>query len=171
MKKLIIVRHAKSSWDFENISDFDRPLKLSGIQHAHLMAGRLKSKGIRPDLIISSPAARSLQTAVIFATDLGVDMSLVRIEKDFYESYVDKVMQILNALNDEVKTVLVFGHNPCWTNLANYLMDSYIDNIPTTGVLGIDVNTDTWADLAKNKQHLEFFDYPKKLVLPDAPKI
>jgi phosphohistidine phosphatase len=171
MKRLFIVRHAKSSWDYQDIADFDRPLKHKGISDAHQMATRLIARKLQPDLIISSPANRALHTGIILGQALSFDLSKLQLQRGFYESMVDEVMSIITKTPESINNLMIVGHNPTWTNLANYLMDSYIDNIPTTGVVCLEIQSSGWASLAERKHHLEFFDYIKKETLPDAAKI
>ncbi len=168
MKKLFIIRHGKSSWDIEDISDFDRPLRASGIHAAHFMGRKLADKGLRFDKVISSPAIRALHTACIFSTEQGISHQQISIEPAFYESRVDVVMNTLVEVSDSIYSLAIVGHNPVWTNLANYLMDSYIENIPTAGIICMDANIETWKDLRNLNHQLSFFDYPKKDLELDA---
>jgi len=171
MKRLFIVRHAKSSWDYQDIADFDRPLKLKGISDAHQMATRLIARKVQPELIISSPANRALHTGIILAQSLGYDLSKLQLQRAFYETLVEDAMAIITQTPNSINNLMIVGHNPTWTNLTNYLMDSYIDNIPTCGVVCLEVQSSGWEALAERKHHLEFFDYIKKDTIPDAAKI
>jgi phosphohistidine phosphatase len=118
-KFLHIVRHGKSTWDYDNVSDIDRPLKERGITETHKMALRFKSNYALPDVLISSPAARAMHTAIIYARTLGFPFHQFQIEEFIYSSYEDRVLQMIKELENEAHSVVIFGHNPTFTDLAN----------------------------------------------------
>ena len=161
-KILHIVRHAKSSWDYENISDLDRPLKSKGIISACEMARRMKSKNILPSLIITSPANRALHTAIIFARVIELSFNQFRIDPEIYGSDVDDLYRMIKSLDNEFHSVMIFGHNPEFTNLANFFAREPIDEVPTCGVVSIFFNTDKWQEISKDKVTKVYFDFPKK---------
>lgn len=161
-KVLHIVRHAKSSWDFQNISDYDRPLKLRGIMNAYEMARRLKIRNTLPELIITSPANRALHTATIFARVIELPFGQFCIDADFYGADPENILNRIKELNDKIHSVMIFGHNPEFTNLANFLAKEPIGDIPTTGMVSVTFNTDKWKELNKDKVTEVIFDFPKK---------
>ncbi len=112
MKTLFIVRHGKSSWDYDDISDIDRPLNERGIRDGYKMAGRLKKSGRKPGMIISSPAARALHTAIIFQRTLGISDRKFILDRDLYEAETEDIMEVIFGVDDGVESVMIFSHNP-----------------------------------------------------------
>ena len=163
MKELFIMRHAKSSWDDPMLSDFDRPLNKRGKEDAPLMGEYLKKSGIKPDLIISSPAKRAKKTVRIVAEALGYDNEQIRFVDSVYEASPQSLLYLVCQLPDDAKRVMLVGHNPGLTMLANILGDIAIENIPTAGVVGIAFDASKWEEACRMKGHTILFDYPKKL--------
>ncbi|WP_456451237.1 SixA phosphatase family protein [Hydrogenimonas sp.] len=163
MKELFLLRHAKSSWDDPTLGDFDRPLNKRGKEDAPLMGEHLAKLGIKPDLIVASPARRAKKTAKIVAQKLGYDESAIRWVESIYEASPQSLLYLVCSLPEEAKRVMLVGHNPGFTMLANMLGDIAIDNIPTAGVVGIAFDAKSWDDACRSKGHTILFDYPKKL--------
>ena len=161
-KTLHIVRHAKSSWDYENITDTDRPLKLKGIQNAYEMARRLKIKNSLPEFIISSPANRALHTAIIFARVIEIPLSKLVIDSTLYGSDPSAIVNLIKNTNNLIHSIMIFGHNPDFTNLANLFVKKPILEIPTTGIVSISFNVSQWADISKEMVLFVNVDFPKK---------
>lgn len=161
MKKLYLVRHAKSTWKYEDMADVDRPLKGRGISDAYSTANWLLQQKEMPDLIISSPATRALHTALIFARTLNYPFSDVIINEKIYEASPNDLFEVVRSINDNHNSVMIFGHNPSLTIFVNTCIDHRIDNVPTTGMACLSFNQQTWKDLDKRAE-LQFFDYPKK---------
>jgi phosphohistidine phosphatase len=161
-KQLYIVRHAKSSWDYEGISDIDRPLSIKGITDAGIIAGRLKSQNRIPSLMISSPACRAIHTATIFARVLKVPCEQMIIVEKIYQGGMHEVLNILEKVDDCYSSIMIFGHNPDFTMLANHFLKHPIDNIPTAGVVILEFSSGSWKDLKKLKTESEDFDFLKK---------
>jgi phosphohistidine phosphatase len=166
MKQLIIVRHAKSSWDNLLLADFDRPLNKRGETDAPRMAKRINERRIIPDLVISSPANRALSTCKIFCDVLQFPVERIQTEKKLYHASEDQILSVLKTVkdhpNDKEEVVMIFGHNPGLTEFTNSLLNEDIDNIPTCGVIGCLLSVQSWKDLKWGSGELEFFDYPKK---------
>ncbi len=160
MKKLYIIRHAKSSWSDETLEDFERPLSKRGKANAPMMGERLKEKDVMPDIIISSPAKRAKSTAEMIAKEVGYKKKVL-FDENIYEASVDELRKILTALNDKNSTVFLVGHNPSLNDLAQYYLD-FEANIPTCGVVEIGFKCDRWAEIEPRNAKLLFFDYPKK---------
>ncbi|WP_353661262.1 histidine phosphatase family protein [Hydrogenimonas sp. SS33] len=163
MKELFILRHAKSSWDDPALADFDRPLNHRGKEDAPLMGEHLKKLGIKPDLIVSSPAKRAKKTAKIVAEKIGYDVARIEWRDGIYEASPQSLLYLVCQLPDDAKRVMIVGHNPGLTMLANLLGDVAIDNIPTAGIVGIAFDAKSWDDACRMKGHTVLFDYPKKL--------
>lgn len=152
------MRHAKSSWDDFSISDFDRPLNSRGELAAPLIGKVLKEMKIKPDLLISSPANRAKTTANIIADTIGVDITY---QKSIYESSEMNIMMILNAIDEQVDSCMLVGHNPALTGVINALSSFSLDNLPTAGIVAITFES-TWADIKPMSGEFLFFEYPKK---------
>lgn len=165
MKKLVIVRHAKSSWDDESLPDFDRPLNNRGERDAPRMAKRLKEKRVFPDIMLSSPANRALTTCRVMADVLQFSVNKIQTDKRLYHASAQEILDVLRQLPDRAddeEVVMLFGHNPGLTEFVNLLLDESIDNIPTCGVVGCIVPLDTWKDLHWRCGTIDYFDFPKK---------
>jgi phosphohistidine phosphatase len=161
-KILFIGRHAKSSWDFPERDDIDRPLAERGLANAYDMAGRMKKRGDMPEYIISSPASRALHTAIIFARELKFPMKRLRVNEDLYMSGEDSLLKIITGMNGKFGSLMIFGHNPDFTNLANYFLKDQIYNIPTCGLVRMHFDVDEWGKISRSNLSDYFFDFPKK---------
>ena len=160
MKMLYVIRHAKSSWAEPGLDDFERPLNDRGRSDAPEMARRMKAKGIKPDLIISSTAERAQTTARIFADELGYPSESILLKPDLYETDIDTVFDVVQQIDTHASHVLIFGHNPTFTYFVNDLASARIDNIPTCGIAAIALNG-AWQDAGEDSGNLVWFDYPK----------
>ncbi len=161
MKKLIIIRHAKSSWDNPTLKDYERPLNKRGLRDAPFMAEVLKSHGISPDLMITSPAVRALSTAQIFAQKFDYDANEIIQEKSLYLGDIEEIIHSTFLIGEHMNEVLIFGHNPGITYFANVVCEANIENVPTSGALIIESNSPTWEDTDISKLELKHFLYPK----------
>jgi phosphohistidine phosphatase len=167
MKSLILVRHAKSSWKDSSLADFRRPLNKRGKRDAPYMGKLLKKMGIVPDLVISSPALRAAETAKIICAELGVPEEKIRFDEDIYLAGDDDILETVNSVNENVNTLMLVGHNPGLTDFSNLLSGEFIDNIPTTGIVGLSYDTGKWAELNSSSCSIKFFEYPKKHSIKD----
>ncbi|MFA6196344.1 MAG: histidine phosphatase family protein [Sulfurimonas sp.] len=159
MKKVYLIRHAKSSWKDSSQDDFERPLNKRGKSDAPLMGSKLKDRKIVPDIIYSSPALRAKTTAEIIARKIGFEKEIV-FKKDIYEASASTLHKILTKIDDNNSVVFLFGHNPS----LNELVEKYInfnENIPTCGVVEIEFDCDSWEDISVENARLVLFDYPK----------
>jgi len=162
MKRLVLMRHAKSSWDQPDLPDFDRPLNKRGKRDAPLMASRLRELGKKPDLILTSPAVRAISTAIVVAEEFGIPKKKIVENNNIYLASADELLEILRGLDDSRNRVLLCGHNPGMTKLCNLLADLNIDNIPTCGVACLEMAIDSWAELKQASATLVYLEYPKK---------
>lgn len=163
MKTLVLIRHSKSDWTNKELTDKQRPLNKRGKRDAPFMAKLLyQRQDIHPTLFITSPAERSIQTAKEFAKIFNYDFSKSLINDEVYSSGVQDIVKLISEIDNKHTCVLLFGHNPEITHLANQLSDSFIENIPTTGVLCIDFDFDDWKDILTKRGKTRFFEYPKK---------
>lgn len=161
MKHLLLIRHAKSSWDETTARDFDRPLNERGLKEAPAMALRLLNKNISIDAFISSPAKRALTTAELFAKTYGLkEKNIIQIP-ELYNVRTETFFQVIPSLNNDFKTVALFSHNPGVTYFVNELTATKIDHMPTCGVFAINIKTDKWKNFEFAEKEFWFFDYPK----------
>lgn len=151
MKKVILVRHAKSvSHGYDQ--DFDRTLAERGEEDALTISIELQKMNIHPDLIIASPAVRTSQTAWIYADTLGYPKKMILFEKKLYSGKTtENFLKMLQELEDEKETVIVFGHNPTVYYYMHYLLRDFNDDVPTCSTVGIEFDVSSWRNL---KDHL-----------------
>lgn len=162
MKRLTLLRHAKSSWSNPDLSDYDRPLNKRGRRDASEMGRRLAERGVKPDLVLASPACRSRVTAEVVATLLPIDGSNLLFDERIYLASSSDLIERLGSISENYEHVLLVGHNPGITDLANSLAGTRLDNVPTCGVISVELKGATWRELAQNEAILLFYDYPKK---------
>lgn len=161
VKRLILIRHAKSDWGNPSVSDFDRPLNKRGNTNAPEMAKRMVSQKIYPDLIVSSPALRALTTATYFAKEWGIDKTNIRTDKNIYEAGLKSLLNVVNHFDNQYQTIAMFGHNPGFTDFANYLSDVNIYNMPTCSIVMLEFPFEEWNLVSGSTAKVLLFDYPK----------
>lgn len=161
MRKLILVRHAKSSWQNLEQSDFDRPLNDRGKKNAPVMAKRLHDREPDINAFVSSPARRAFSTAIYFADVYQIKQAGIHQIPELYHASPSTFSQVVAELNNDWKTVALFSHNPGITDFINSLTTVRIDNMPTCGVFAISAKIDSWQEFADAEKHFDFFDYPK----------
>jgi phosphohistidine phosphatase len=165
MKTLFLIRHAKSSWEHPGIRDFDRPLNERGQTDAPRMAQLLVKEGVKPDLLVSSPAKRALSTAIFFAHAFGLTEVQIMQEKNIYEAFPQEILRIISGLPDSAQTVLLFGHNPTLTEVANrFIEDDYIDNLPTCGIVKITSDAPNWSSFYEGNAKMIACLFPKEVL-------
>ncbi len=162
MKKLYLVRHAKSSWSEPSLSDIDRPLNKRGMRDAPFMGKMLAAKGVKPDRIISSPAKRAHKTAKYFAKAMSIGKDDIVIDRRIYDAFPEDIFEIIREIDDRYQIVLLFGHNPTFTSFVNRFTNRFIDNVPTCGISGIESEAKTWEDFGTTNSELKVFYYPKQ---------
>ncbi len=161
MKRLLLCRHAKSSWKDPSLADRDRPLNRRGKRDAPLMGERLAARGIRPDALVTSPAKRARKTARHLARKLGCPRGRIRIVEEIYGATPTVLLQCIHRFDPVWDQVVMVGHNNEFTLLANMLGGLSIGNVPTTGIVCLDFPVSSWQDVEEGKGSLVFFDYPK----------
>ncbi|WP_157974497.1 SixA phosphatase family protein [Lewinella sp. IMCC34183] len=163
MKEVYLIRHAKSSWADPNQKDHDRPLNSRGKRDAPDMAARLAKTGLKVDGILTSSAKRTRQTAKVFAEAFGLGKSRIVKEKKLYHAGPKTIQKCIQDLPEDWSTVLVFGHNPGYTEAANALQnDDYIGNVPTCGIIGSRLETKKWSKWTLADATRTAFYYPKQ---------
>lgn len=161
-RRLYCIRHAKSSWDDPVLADWQRPLTNRGLRDAPDMAGRLRDKGVKPNLIITSPAERALMTARIMADELGYPASEIVEDDALYFCGSDSLLNAVHHFDDNFSVVLCVSHNPDVTNFVSGLTDAHIADMPTCAVAEIVFRTASWAAIDYGFGVLVELDYPKK---------
>lgn len=161
MKRLLIVRHAKSSWDNPHLSDFERPLNNRGKKDAPDMAKRFFKARIQPQQLISSPANRALTTAKEFAKQLGFAKEEIHEDENHYHASSGELRSLIRDFDDEFDCIMIFGHNPGLTYLINELSDFRLDNLPTCGICGIEFPIESWSQVKKGSGKKFYYDFPK----------
>lgn len=162
MRNIVLIRHAKSSWDNPNLADFDRPLGERGLKDAPDMAKELAKYQLPIDLVIASPSRRTTETLAYFSTALRIPDNKIVWDSTVYHSGTENLMRLISNLPDSIHYVVVVGHNPSMTDFANALeSDTLIENVPTCGIVHVSGNWPSWQDIRKKKGKLELFIYPK----------
>ncbi len=156
MKTLVLVRHAKSSWEYD-LPDRDRPLKNRGLKDANLVSKAFKKQGFVPQKIISSPANRAFTTCKIFMEKLSFPETVLEKNDALYDFGGNSVLNVLRSQSRELESIMIFGHNYAFTSIANNLGDRYIENLPTSGLVRIELDIDDWKDLKKGRTSLTLF--------------
>lgn len=161
MKRLVLIRHAKSSWDYPLLGDFERPLNPRGRRDAPVMAQRLATLLQPPWRLVSSPALRAITTAHAFADALGVRHADIRVKPAIYEASPGTLLHLVNSLDDADAQVLMFGHNPGLTELAQLLATVPFAELPTCGVAVLEFPHKHWRDIVPDGGALAAFMSPK----------
>lgn len=162
MKRLILVRHAKSSWNFPELSDHDRPLNKRGQRDAPKMAHHIAELFPRPELFISSTSVRTNQTARHFLEAYAIPPDQILQESDLYHPGLENFVSVISSIADRIGTVMMFSHNPGVTSFVNRMTKSYVDNVPTCGVAVIDFEIESWKLIdQKSVGNLAHYYYPK----------
>jgi phosphohistidine phosphatase len=161
MKILTLLRHAKSSWDDSGLTDRERPLNGRGKRDAPEMGRRIAAHGIRPSLIITSPAVRARKTAKIVAREIGYPVEFLQRESSLYLASLDDLLDAVVAQDNSFNSLMVVGHNPGLTEFANFLLPGITNNLPTSGVVSVQLDTDDWSLYRQPTAKLLAYDYPK----------
>lgn len=161
MKQLLLVRHGKAEPHTSDKKDIDRALSRAGHLDAPEMANRFIGKGVLPEYLVSSTANRALTTAKHFAKVWNIEPEQVYTEAAIYEANVPTLLSLVNSLDNQYHKIALFGHNPGFTDFANYLCNADIYNIPTTGLVWIEFPFDDWAMVSEGTGTKLLFDYPR----------
>lgn len=161
MRVLYLNRHAKSSWSQPYSADAERPLNRRGNTNA-LFMGKRFAQETQVDLILSSPAKRALQTANYFAEALGIAEGDISIDSGIYGASVGEMMEIINALDKGRERVIVFGHNPTFSDLAAHLDHNYTLDMVTCARVKLEFEFESWEEIGPNSGTLMYHDYPRK---------
>lgn len=159
MKTLYIVRHAKSSWEYDGVADIDRPLKKRGIKDAHLLSKYLAKNIQKPDVFVTSSANRALHTSIIFCENFGYPMANLKIKRQLYSFSDGYLVKTIKALDDNFDSAIIFSHDHGINTFVNKFGNKPIAHVPTCGVIGIQFDTKHWKSIKKGETIL--IDTPK----------
>lgn len=159
MKTLYLIRHAKSSWAFD-LPDHDRPLGKRGRKDVSRMGQHLAKNQPHPESLISSTASRAFYTALYMCDQMGIDEGEIRLNKKLFHAGSSEILEVVKSA-PSCNVLAVFGHNPGFTDCANRLANTHIDNVPTCGIVGISFAINSWQDVDFGKGEQLFFYYPK----------
>ena len=160
--RLTLFRHAKSSWNNPGLADHDRPLSKRGKRDAPMMGERLAARRARPSAILSSTAKRALTTARRVAEALDYPLEEIRSSRRLYFAGTHEILQFIMEQPAEWPEIIVVGHNPGFTDLANLLLPELrLDHLVTAGCVAMDFSTDDWSEIAQVRAELLYWDYPR----------
>jgi len=162
VRKLYLIRHAKSNKDIAGLKDEERPLNKRGKIEARYVGSRLRKYGIIVQAIYTSPAKRASDTAKAIAKELGLSRNKIKVDNLIYDSNIVKLMRVIKKIDNKVESAVIIGHNPEFLNLVNYLTPRTIKEFPTCGVFVIYFSIDSWKKLARGKGKLVFSESPRK---------
>ena len=162
MKRLIILRHAKSSWDNADVSDYDRKLNKRGEKSADLMGEFLAAKQGNVDLILSSSAVRAFSTARIVAQMLNYNIEEIETTKKLYLAWVNDILKTIYSISNNADSCILVGHNPGLTDLVNHF-GVRLDNLPTASVVCFEFEAQSWEDISRENADLKWFQMARDL--------
>lgn len=163
MKRLYIVRHAKSSWKFPDLSDIERPLNSRGRRDAPIMAAYFAGLVQCPEVFIASPSRRTYDTAKEFVRAFEKEPTEIELTEHLYHASSQGLKSIIPNISDECSSAVLFGHNPGVTDFVNEVCQQEIYNIPTSGLVGISLDIESWKDIRSTTGKLDFYHFPKGL--------
>ena len=165
MKKIIFVRHGKAEDPGQEFPDFERSLTGDGKDISRRMAVKLKEKVNDLGIIVTSPAFRAIETALIFAGVYSVPPEKIIINSNLYFNIDhDSFVELLKSTNDEFDTITLFGHNPSFTDLPGLLSKGSFEILPKSGIICLSFKTKTWSGITTKAGNTEYFLKPKKVL-------
>jgi phosphohistidine phosphatase len=167
MKKVTLIRHAKSDWGSEFLRDIDRPLNERGYRDAYYTSEWYVKNQEAPGCMISSPATRALNTALIFARAMSYSIANFHLNENIYEASAATLLNVIRAADKAHAHIMLFGHNPGFTNLCNELSEHYFDNVPTCGIVSFAFNADNWSEISPKGGVLNYYHFPKEYRMKD----
>lgn len=162
MKKIYLIRHAKSSWKDETLDDFSRPLNGRGKRDVEFMGKRLALFHVEPDAIFSSTAKRAEKTAKALAKSIAFDRKKIVYTDALYESTFEHYLELLHGMDDAYESIFLIAHNPTITEVGERLSGAILSNIPTCAIVCISFDVEHFSEITEESGHILFFDYPKK---------
>jgi len=161
MKLLTLVRHAKSSWKYPELNDFDRPLNNRGKRDLPHMASRMAAHHLEPDLVLSSGAARAMATTNEICNHLQLSSEEIQVIPELYESCAETLMLVLQNIPDSYQHIMLVGHNPGLEHLNEILSQSTLKKFPTAAYVHLHLSITNWHELSAACATMTIFDYPK----------
>ena len=166
LRNICFIRHAKSSWEYPELPDIDRPLNKRGYRDAEFMSKKLHELEIRPDIILTSPANRAKTTARYFAEIFELRKKRFIINDDLYSADADEIIECVQKVDAEFQSIFLFGHNPTLTYLANMFPGvNSIDNVPTCGIVQVKTMVSDWSKWSPDVSAFTGFYYPKQYLI------
>lgn len=162
MKNLLIIRHAKSSWDDPELDDHERPLNKRGLNDAPLMGNILTEYNLKLDKVYSSTAKRARMTIEIIANIIGITDTTIEFSSELYNASRREILNFLRRIPDELKTVAIVGHNPGLTDIVRFLLYDFDYELPTCAIVCMELEITSWSELKSGVGTLKFFEFPKK---------
>lgn len=162
-RQLVVIRHTKSSWKEPGARDFDRPLKKDRLDDARKVGKYLHGLKLTPDAVICSPAMRTRQTAELMCEKLQFSFEQVTFDKRIYESSAAEIMQVVRETEATVQNLVVIGHNPSLTHFVNLLVPNSVNELPTTGVAWLELESTDWEIYTTTPASLRYFISPKAI--------
>ncbi|MEB0261503.1 MULTISPECIES: histidine phosphatase family protein [unclassified Mucilaginibacter] len=159
MKKLLLIRHAKATHE-SGFVDFERPLTDKGFRQAELIAARLQANSIQPQILVASPALRTLSTANVFSQVLGLQQAIT--DKAIYDASESALLKVIDGLPQDKDFIALVGHNPGISQVLYYLSGA-IREVPPCSVALIEFELDTWTEIYEATGKLAFYDTPGSL--------
>ncbi len=165
MKRIILMRHGQAEDGADGIPDFERSLTFKGKNVSRHMARKLKDIITDPGLLVSSPAFRAVETALIFAGEYGIRPEKILLNSLIYSGFDHKtITDILKDISEETDTITLFGHNPGFSEVASWYSKEHLNIIPKSGIVCISFNIKTWSGLKPASGNTEIFHEPKKIL-------
>jgi len=166
MRQLTLIRHAKSDWDAAGAADFERPLNKRGLSDAPMMGKAVSARGLQPDIVLSSPAARAATTARLISHELGYPEDGIQFIDSLYLASATDLLEQVNAISPDFHDALLVAHNPGISNFANFLCgdrnNELPGDLPTCAVVRIAFDTDDWQAIDRGTGSLNWYEYPRK---------
>ncbi|NLN94941.1 MAG: hypothetical protein GX128_02080 [Bacteroidales bacterium] len=149
MKRLFVIRHARSSGKVAGVHDHERPLIPAGNAQIKELGSKLLSLSVKPDIILCSTALRARQTAQLLVESLDIPANIIETDSELYLIDSSELKFKIAQLRDNIHTVFVIGHNPAMTNFVNYFLNPRIDDLPAAGLIGIELDAEDWEQYTK----------------------
>lgn len=162
MKTLFFIRHGKAEDKIPGQSDFDRDLATKGIQDSQIMGKKQRIQGVKPDLILSSPALRALNTAKGFAEALDYPEDRIQTDQKLYDADADQIMELIYGQPNSFDTIMIFGHNPAISEVVIELSREKADILPTAGIASFEFDVDSWEHINRENARFASQDFPAK---------
>ena len=160
MKTLFVLRHAKSSWENPDWADFERPLNSPGLDAARFIGELIYERALQPQMIVSSPAKRAKQPAVL-VKEIAEVSKPVKFDERIYEASPHALFNLIREFDEKWESILIVGHNPGFENLVRMLTGETV-SMPTAALARINLDIENWHDLETNSNELEFLIRPKE---------